>query len=204
VGEIWVTGPNIAVGYWQKPEATQSTFRATIAGDDRRYLCTGDLGFQLDNELYITGRLKNMMVVAGRNIHLEDVEHSVIYSQPESRVGGCAAFCVDRDLDQLLVLIVEIERAAIKDMRQNKTTEEALAFTEELRKAINSVVVQQHETAIHDIVFVRAGEISKTSSGKTQHYICREQYLAGKLTDTAFSQAGNSNIIRSGGKIGDQ
>jgi acyl-CoA synthetase (AMP-forming)/AMP-acid ligase II len=186
VGEIWVTGPNIAMGYWQKPEATQTTFRATIAGDDCQYLRTGDLGFQLDNELYVTGRIKNMMVVAGRNIHLEDVEHTVIYSQSEFQVGGCAAFCIDKNLDQLLVLIVEIDRAVIKDMRQNKTAEEALAFADGLQKSISTAVVQQHETAIHDIVFVRTGEISKTSSGKTQHYICREQYLAGKLVSAAF------------------
>jgi acyl-CoA synthetase (AMP-forming)/AMP-acid ligase II len=186
VGEIWVTGSNIAMGYWQKPEATQTTFRATIAGDDRQYLRTGDLGFQLDNNLYITGRIKNMMVVAGRNIHLEDVEHTVICSQPESRVGGCAAFYIDKNLDQLLVLIVEIGRAAIKELRQNKTTKEILTFADELQNSISTAVVKQHDVAIYDIVFVRAGEISKTSSGKTQHYICREQYLTGKLASTAF------------------
>lgn len=187
VGEIWVTGPNIAIGYWQKPEATQTTFRAELVGDDHQYLRTGDLGFQLDNELYVTGRLKNMMIVAGRNIHLEDVEHTVISSQPESRLGGCAAFCVDQNLDQLLVLIVEIDRAEIKNIRQNKTADETLAFADELEKSISTAVVQQHDTAVHDIIFVRAGEISKTSSGKTQHHVCREKYLAGELVSTAFS-----------------
>jgi len=187
VGEIWVTGPNIAMGYWQKTETTQTTFRAELVGDDRQYLRTGDLGFQFDNELYVTGRLKNMMVVAGRNIHLEDVEHTVISSQPESRLGGCAAFCIDKNLDQLLVLIVEIDRAVIKDIRQNKTADETLAFAGELERSISTAIVQQHDTAVHDIIFVRAGEISKTSSGKTQHYVCREKYLAGELASTAFS-----------------
>jgi hypothetical protein len=80
-----------------------------------------------------------------------------------------------------------IERAVIKDLRQNKTTEETLAFADGLQKSISTAVVQQHDTAIHDIVFVRTGEISKTSRRKTQHYIRRQQYLTGKLLSTAFS-----------------
>ncbi|MGI9571260.1 MAG: hypothetical protein ACR2PH_16330, partial [Desulfobulbia bacterium] len=187
VGEIWITGPNVALGYWKNPEATRATFEAKIETDETHYLRTGDLGFLLDNELYVTGRLKNMMVVAGRNIHLEDVEHTIIHGNTTSGISDCAAFCIDSNLDQQLVLLVGIERAALRNIRQNKIADEAMSDEDELRQSLGTMVIQQHDVSVHDIVFVRTGDIPKTSSGKTQHYKCREQYLANKLANVTFN-----------------
>lgn len=164
VGEIWVSGPNVTQGYWNRPEQTRHTFRARIPGDERDYLRTGDLGFFRDGELYISGRLKNLLIVAGRNVHLEDVEETVLSCHPQLRSAACAAFAVEAAESERLVILVELDRS----LPQRETAE-----------AIRQAVTEAHELAIHELLFAKQWSIPRTSSGKIRHDECRRQFLDG-------------------------
>ena len=185
-GEIWITGPNVAKGYWKKSEITQSVFHARVTGDSRQFLRTGDFGFQIGRDIYITGRLKNMMVVAGRNVHLEDVEHTVCNSHTDLYAGACAAFSIEEGEDELLVLMVELDRQCLAGTSNNTNSMAASSFFNDIRAGITRSVVIQHELNVHKLFLVKAGEISRTSSGKIQHHECRNRYLAGGLADSAL------------------
>jgi acyl-CoA synthetase (AMP-forming)/AMP-acid ligase II len=175
VGEIWVAGPNVAQGYWNRPEETRATFRARVAGSERDYLRTGDLGYFADGELYVAGRLKNVLIVAGRNVHLEDVEHTVLGCDPRLASAACAAFAVDDAMSEKLVLIVEIERSVARhDARADGSI-----VLQELRDAVRQAVAEEHELAIHELVFAKPWAIPRTSSGKIRRDECREQFLDG-------------------------
>src|SRR4029077_7289849 len=109
VGEIWVRGPSIAQGYWNRPEETRESLAAKTEGDDQPYLRTGDLGFLHQNELYIVGRLKEMMIFQGRNIYPQDVEAAVEGIDAAFRAHGSAVFPVDEGAATQLVVLQELE-----------------------------------------------------------------------------------------------
>lgn len=175
VGEIWVSGPNVTQGYWNRPEQTRHTFRARIPGDERDYLRTGDLGYFRDGELYISGRLKNLMMVAGRNVHLEDVEDTVLRCHPLLRSAACAAFAVDAAASERLVILVELDRSVPK----RETGDGAPDAVVEIADAIRQAVTEAHELAIHELLFAEQWTIPRTSSGKIRHDECRRQFLDG-------------------------
>ncbi len=169
VGEIWVAGPSVARGYWRREEETGRTFQARIAGEDgEAFLRTGDLGFVSGGELYITGRLKDLIILRGRNLYPQDLELTAERSHPALRPGCGAAFSVDAGGEERLVLVYELER-------RRESEHEAAA--EALRRA----VAEEHEAQVHDVVLVRMGSVPKTSSGKIQRHACRAAYLAGDL-----------------------
>ncbi len=174
VGEIWVAGPSVAQGYWGQPEATEATFRATIVGDGA-FLRTGDLGFIQDGELFITGRLKDLIIIRGRNHYPQDIELTVERSHPALRPGCGAAFTVEVDGEERLVVVQEIER----QYRQ--------IDGEELAAAIRSAVAGQHELQVYAVVLLKPGGIPKTSSGKIQRHACRAGFLSGELEALARS-----------------
>jgi amino acid adenylation domain-containing protein len=168
VGEIWVQGPSVGGGYWGRPELSASTFRARLAGRDGEWLRTGDLGFLRGGELFVTGRIKDLLILRGRNLYPQDVEATVERCHPALRPAAGAAFAVEVDGEERLVVVQEVEPA-----REG----EAAAAISALREA----VAAEHEAALHEVVLVRAGEVPRTSSGKVRRGACRVAYLAGEL-----------------------
>jgi acyl-CoA synthetase (AMP-forming)/AMP-acid ligase II len=163
VGEIWLKDPCVALGYWRNDAATEETFRATIADtDEGPFLRTGDLGFMLDGELYITSRMKDLIVVAGANHYPQDIEWTVENCHPAVRPGHVAASSVDVGGDERLVVAPEVERGALK----------TAADVEALATAIRAAVAEAHELAVHAILIVQRGALPKTASGKIQRHAC--------------------------------
>ncbi len=176
IGEIWVSGPSVAQGYWQQPDETARTFGARLAdGAGGPFLRTGDLGFIQDGELFITGRLKDLIIIRGRNHYPQDIELTVERSHRALRPGGGAAFTVERDGEERLVIVQEIER------EQRNVNVEAVAG------AIRQAVAEQHELHTYAVVLIKPGSLPKTSSGKIQRHACRADYLAGRLAPLGSS-----------------
>ncbi len=175
VGEIWVSGPNVAHGYWNKPEETRHTFKAFLADTgDGPFLRTGDLGFFNNGELFITGRLKDLIIIHGRNHYPQDIELTVELSHPSLRRRCVAAFSIEVDNQERLAVVAEVERKPAVDPE---------AVIETIRQA----VTQHHQLQAYAVVLIRAGSISKTSSGKIQRHACRRDFLAGSLATVGLS-----------------
>jgi acyl-CoA synthetase (AMP-forming)/AMP-acid ligase II len=171
VGEIWVSGPSIAQGYWNRPEETQQTFQAYLADTgDGPFLRTGDLGFLQDGELFITGRIKDVIIIRGQNHYPQDIELTVEKSHPALRPGCGAAFAVEVKGSERLVIVQEVERSYLRKLDVN-----------EVVGSIRQAVAAEHALQIYATVLVKTGSIPKTSSGKIQRYACRAGFLAGSL-----------------------
>ena len=172
VGEVWVSGPNVMCGYYKNPEATTNTL-VYLEGDDRLYLRTGDLGFMdTDGELYITGRVKDMIIVNGVNYYPQDLEGCVEQAHPDIRSGCAIAFSVPGKIGEELVIVTELNKAAIRKIRQS-------SYLEELAEAICSRIGENFELFVHQIVFLKIGQIPKTSSGKLRRQQCKQEFLQG-------------------------
>ncbi|HEU4594573.1 MAG TPA: SDR family NAD(P)-dependent oxidoreductase [Pyrinomonadaceae bacterium] len=174
VGEIWIDDPSVALGYWQKEEDTRETFRARLAGEDAdgsEYLRTGDLGFILEGDLYVTGRLKDLIIVGGVNHYPQDIEWTVQSNCPELRRDSCAAFGVERDGAEQLIVVAEAERPQ--------------ADWAPLFRRIRETVASHHELSVAAIAILKRGGILKTSSGKLQRRACRQAFLEGRLATLA-------------------
>ena len=170
VGEIWVRGPSVACGYYERAEATALAFRASRADThDGQFLRTGDLGFLRNGQLFVTGRLKDLIIIRGRNFYPEDIEHTVERAYDGLRAGYGAAFSVDGENEERLVIVHEVE-----PRRRNLDTHRAM-------QAIRHAVAGDHGVEVHAIALVRAGMLAKTSSGKTRRSACRERYLSGEM-----------------------
>jgi amino acid adenylation domain-containing protein len=169
VGEIWVSGPSVGQGYWNRPEETQQTFHACVKdGTSERFLRTGDLGFLNNGELFITGRAKDLIIIRGRNLYPQDIELTVERSHSSLRTGSGAAFTVELDNEEKLVVVQELE------FRAKPNIEEVIA-------AIRQAVGQEHEVQVHILVLIKGGTIPKTSSGKIQRRATRAEFFAGNL-----------------------
>jgi natural product biosynthesis luciferase-like monooxygenase protein/FkbM family methyltransferase len=169
VGEIWVSGPSVARGYWNQPEETEYSFRARLADTgEGPFLRTGDLGFLQDGELFIAGRLKDLIIIRGRNHYPQDIERTVELSHPTLRPGCGAAFSVDEEGDERLVIVQEVDRRQQVD---------ANLVIETIRQR----VAQEHEVQASAVVLVKPGSIPKTTSGKIQRRASREAFLGGTL-----------------------
>ena len=175
VGEIWVRGGSVAGGYWQQAEASQRDFGATPAGEEdaEPFLRTGDLGFLDDGSLFVTGRQKELIILRGRNLYPQDLELTAERSHAALRAGSSAAFSVDVDGEERLVLVLEGRR----DARLGKDPKALEAVIEAVRRAL----AEEHEVAVHAVVLIRTGTLLKTSSGKIQRRACRDAFLAGEL-----------------------
>ena len=170
VGEIWVSGSSVSPGYWGHPQETERTLQASLADTgEGPFLRTGDLGFLHDGELFVTGRLKDLIIIRGRNHYPQDIEQTVESSHHAVQPGAGAAFSVDVDGEERLVIVYELER-----QHRNASLDEVLA-------AIRHVVVERHELAPYAVVLVKPLSIPKTSSGKTQRFACKAGFLEGSL-----------------------
>ncbi len=169
VGEIWVQDACVAQGYWGRPVESQASFDGRVAGEASlgAFLRTGDLGFMSEGELYVTGRLKDLVIIDGVNHYPQDIEWTVQQSHPDFRPEHCAAFSVDRGGDEQLVVVAEVSRAE----------GDWDAVIEGVRRA----VAQTHEVELQALVLLRKGGIFKTSSGKIQRSQCRAAFLDGTL-----------------------
>jgi acyl-CoA synthetase (AMP-forming)/AMP-acid ligase II len=175
VGEIWVSGSGVAKGYWNKPVETAAAFEAQMADNDEGpFLRTGDLGFQHDGELFITGRLKNLIIIDGKNHHAHDVERTVERVHPCIQPSGCAVFSIENSGREQVIIMAEIQHKLI----ENK---------EEIIKAIRKAVSEQHEIPVFDIRLALPGSIPRTTSGKIRHYLCKQNYLTGTLKEIVLS-----------------
>ena len=170
VGEVWVAGSIVAAGYWNRPAETAETFGARLADEDHGpFLRTGDLGFLSGGELYIAGRLKDLIIIRGQNHYPQDIEQTVESLGPSLRSHGCAAFSVDVDGEERLIVAQEIEREARG------------ADLPDLAGRIRQAVAEAHEVHVYDVVILKAGALPRTSSGKIRRQACRLAYTEGPL-----------------------
>lgn len=170
VGEIWVSGPNVAHGYWERPDESMATFDARLPDmSDVTWLRTGDLGFLHQEALYIAGRLKDLVIIAGRNHHPADVEITVESAHAAIRAGGAAAFAIETSGTEALVVVAEIERTSRR------------ADVDEVSRAIARAVAERHDLVPQAVAVVRPASLPRTSSGKIQRHLCRANYLSGML-----------------------
>ncbi|MBV9774683.1 MAG: amino acid adenylation domain-containing protein, partial [Gemmatimonadetes bacterium] len=171
VGEVWVRGPSVTLGYWGREEETANTFGAYVAGSgDGPFMRTGDLGFLApDGELYITGRVKDLIIIRGRNHYPHDIEQTTARAHRALRPGGTAAFSVDRGGEERLVVVQEVGRQCTgPDL-------------EEIAGAIRAAVAREHELQVYAVALVKPGVVPKTSSGKIQRLGCRADFLRQRL-----------------------
>src|SRR3990172_3900995 len=170
VGEIWVSGPSVTQGYWGLEEETQKTFDAHVANTgEGPYLRTGDLGFLQDGELYVTGRLKDLIIIHGSNHYPQDIELTVESSHIALQPAGGAAFSITEGGKEQLVIVQEVTR-------QNRQPN-----VNEVSSAIRQAVAEKHDLQVFAIVLVKPMSIPKTSSGKIQRRACKNAFLGGAL-----------------------
>ncbi|AFY79258.1 acyl-CoA synthetase (AMP-forming)/AMP-acid ligase II [Pleurocapsa sp. PCC 7327] len=183
VGEIWVSGASIARGYWNRPEETERTFYAYLADTgEGPFLRTGDLGFIEDGELFITGRLKDTIVINGRNYYPQDIEWTVEQSHSLIRPNCSASFSVEMEGEERLVILAEVERSYRKrHLEADYSPESPTDASKALIQAIRKAVLQQYDLQVYDVLLLKPGALPKTSSGKIQRHLCRTHYLAGTL-----------------------
>ncbi|WP_445174313.1 AMP-binding protein [Microcoleus sp.] len=167
IGEIWVAGRSVAGGYWRKPEETQQTFNAQLQDTkEGPFLRSGDLGFLLDGELFITGRIKDMIIIRGQNHYPQDIELTVENSHPALRANSGAAFTVEVEGVEQLVIVQEVERTYLRQLD-----------VDEVVKSIRQAVSEQHQLQVYAIAVLKTASIPKTSSGKIQRLGCRVGFL---------------------------
>ncbi|MGE8324361.1 MAG: condensation domain-containing protein, partial [Pseudomonas sp.] len=167
VGEIWASGPSIARGYWRNPEASATTF---VAMDGQTWLRTGDLGFMREGEVFVTGRLKDMLIVRGQNLYPQDLEQTLEREVEVLRKGRVAVFAVEHQGEEGIGVAVEISRNV-----QKASTPQALI------KTLRQVVADACRQAPAVVLLLNPGALPKTSSGKLQRSACRLRMSDGSL-----------------------
>ncbi|HLM55061.1 MAG TPA: MupA/Atu3671 family FMN-dependent luciferase-like monooxygenase, partial [Pyrinomonadaceae bacterium] len=178
LGEIWVKCVGLARGYWQRPEETEAKFHARIADThEGPFMRTGDLGFVRYGELFISGRVKDLIIIRGQNYYPQDIEWTAERSHGLLRPGCCAAFSTEVGLEERLVLVQEVRR------------EFGPADAPEVIEAIRERVAERHELQPYAVVLVKTGTINKTSSGKIQRHASRREFIEGTLEVLARWQA---------------
>ncbi|GLV53932.1 acyl-CoA synthetase [Dictyobacter sp. S3.2.2.5] len=173
VGEIWVSGPSVTRGYWQRPEETAQTMQAHLATGEGPFLRTGDLGAYQNGQLFVTGRLKDLIILGGRNYYPQDIEKTVELSHPALRPGCSAAFSIEHEQEERLVVMVEV------DHRYNfaKDGLSEHAARQEILKNIRRSIADYHDLSVYKVALLRINGIHKTSSGKVQRRSCRAAFL---------------------------
>jgi acyl transferase domain-containing protein/acyl-CoA synthetase (AMP-forming)/AMP-acid ligase II/NAD(P)-dependent dehydrogenase (short-subunit alcohol dehydrogenase family)/SAM-dependent methyltransferase/aryl carrier-like protein len=173
IGEIWVAGAHVAQGYWQRETETTDTFAAYLSDTQAGpYLRTGDLGFiDETGELFVTGRLKEVIIIRGRNFYPQDIEKIAQQSHPALRPNHGAAFSLEIEGEERLVLVQEVERTSLRHLN-----------VAEISAAVRQAVSLEFDLQVHSIVLIKTNSLLKTSSGKIQRRGCRSAFLEGTLT----------------------
>ena len=168
IGEVWVAGPSVAQGYFGREDETADIFGARLRSGQGPYLRTGDLAFILDGKLHVTGRLKDLIIIRGANYYPQDIEATAEASHPALRPGCSAAFAIEHDDQEALVVVCEVE---------NGREDEAADVVACIRRAL----VDEHELKARTVALLRTATLPKTPNGKLQRRACRDAYLAGEL-----------------------
>jgi amino acid adenylation domain-containing protein len=176
VGEIWLKSPSVAQGYWQRSVETAETFQASLAETgEGPFLRTGDLGFlREDGELFVTGRLKDVIIIRGLNFYPQDIEQTVEQSHTTLRKSGAAAFSIEIADTEQLVVIQEVERTALKKLNVNEVID-----------SIRQAISEQHDLQVYAVLLLKPATLPKTSSGKVQRRAGRDRFLADTLQTVA-------------------
>ncbi len=178
VGEIWISGPSVAQGYWNRPEETRRTFGARLADTgEGPFLRTGDLGFVWESELFITGRLKDLIIIRGRKLFPQDIELTVERMHSAIPTGGVAAFGLDDAGDERLIVVAEIEPSRLPAANSQPARSGLEMLIGDARQAI----AEAHDVQVHAVALLTRGGIPRTSSGKLQRHACRAAFIAGQL-----------------------
>lgn len=180
VGEVWFSGPSVASGYWRNPAATQATFQAMTACGEGPFMRTGDLGFVRDGGLYITGRIKELIILRGRNLYPHDIESTLMQAGSHFSDLRAAVFAIDDVVAEGIVAYLELPR------RSRPERADLVRVAADLRHAVS----QGHDVQLRDLYFVAHGAIPRTSSGKTQRRQCAALYRSGEIDsagETLFS-----------------
>jgi hypothetical protein len=176
IGEVWVEGPNVALGYWRREEQTAETFRARLAdGSGREMLRTGDLGYMKDGHLYITGRIKDLIIIRGKNYYPQDIELTVERSHPRVRPGAVIAFAIEHAGVERLVIVAEVDP---RELSAGEDRQKELGL---IVSAIRIAVNAEHALQVHSVALIKPRTIDKTSSGKLARRGCRSRYLTRTL-----------------------
>jgi acyl-CoA synthetase (AMP-forming)/AMP-acid ligase II/alkylation response protein AidB-like acyl-CoA dehydrogenase/acyl carrier protein len=170
VGEIWIQGPHVAAGYWGQPEETAHTFGATTAIGEGPFLRTGDLGFFMNGHLFVTGRIKDLIIVRGRNHYPHDIEDSVSHCHPALVPYACAAFSVETARGEELVVVQEVARTALRSLD-----------VADVVRAVRGAASEHHSLHTHAVVLLKPSTLPRTTSGKVRRKNCRQAYLNGSL-----------------------
>lgn len=175
IGEIWVNGPCVTHGYWNKPDETSDTFGRRLPDNkEGGFLRSGDLGFFHEKELYVTGRIKDLIISGGKNHYPHDIERSVESALPSIQLTGCAVFSVTNANSEDIIVVAEV---------RHRNEIEA----EEVISAIREAISMHHGLKIYDIRFAKPGGIPRTTSGKIRRFLCKEKYIAGNLEEIILS-----------------
>jgi acyl-CoA synthetase (AMP-forming)/AMP-acid ligase II/acyl carrier protein len=170
IGEIWAASGSVAGGYWNRPEETFYTFGKHLEEfGESKFLRTGDMGFLQDGELFITGRLKDLIIIRGRNHYPNDIEKTVERSHPAIESGCGAAFAVDKDGEERLVVVHEIKHS-------ERDTE-----LDSVIRTIRQSIAKEHELQVYAVALIRPKSIPRTSSGKIKRSTCKKQFLENDL-----------------------
>lgn len=170
VGEIWLAGDHIAKGYWNQPQLSQQTFQAFTADGRGPFLRTGDLGSVVDGELFVTGRIKDLLIIRGRNHYPQDIELTAMHAADGLQADHTAAFTIEDQGEEKLVIVQEVQRS-----HQRQFDSETAA------RALRNAIAREHGVDTFAIAFIRFASIAKTSSGKIQRHACKAGFLAGNL-----------------------
>ena len=186
VGEIWVSGASIAQGYWRQPQISEATFNVYLKDtNEGPFLRTGDLGFIDCGELFFTGRLKDMIVIKGRNHYPQDIEKTVQETTSWIRPSCVASFSIELQGEEKLVVLAEVERTywsknRSKDSNGRSATKEIISV-KDLTQSIRREISKNHDLQVHTTLLLKPGSLPKTSSGKIQRHACRAEFLANNL-----------------------
>ncbi|HEY0696693.1 MAG TPA: fatty acyl-AMP ligase, partial [Micromonospora sp.] len=175
VGEVWVRGPIVCQGYWQRPELTEETFGGRLADGTGPFLRTGDLGFRHAGEVVLCGRLKELIIIRGRNLYPQDVEMTCERQHPALNGMPAAAFSIEHEDEEKLVVVQSIQDTDGVDL-------------DVLANKLRAAVTGEHEVEVHEVLLVGPDGVSKTVSGKVQRGACRDRYVAGQITPLAASK----------------
>lgn len=185
VGEIWVAGSSVTQGYWRKSQQTQSTFQAYLQDThEGPFLRTGDLGFLQAGELFVTGRLKDLIIIRGCNHYPQDIELSVENSHPALQPNCSAAFSVDIADEERLVVVQEVKRSYLRHLD-----------IKEVAAAIRQAITQNHELQVYGVLLLKPGGVPKTSSGKIQRHACHVGFLNQNLDVVGSSILDDTYVI---------
>jgi acyl-CoA synthetase (AMP-forming)/AMP-acid ligase II len=172
VGEIWVASASVGQGYWRLPDESAASFRASTVEGRSPFLRTGDLGFLTGRELHVTGRIKDLLIIRGRNLYPHDLEQTVAAASPEIRPGCVAAFSLERESEEKLAIVAEVD---------GRPSSDAVAIL----RAVIERITAMHEVRPALVVLVEKGAVPKTPSGKLQRRLCRTMLGAGELQPVA-------------------